>query len=308
MVSPVCAYDGGRATVSAAWRCPRHHERQSVDALDANGLSDICTLVAARLPEFASNPDVTEGTTRDDDFSLLADHCLRSGLRLPTPRQAEAPYELDRLDGETAEDREQIPWPRQEDESEHDRNDQRHGGSISPTTVTFAHPTPGHNCRADDPRLRRLTGEVIAHEQQRRLPAASVAAENARSDWRARTWVAPLFSLAAVLLVPWVVLLAVVLPSTHRSAHWDIAWAGFDIALALLLLAVAVTAWRRSPWLEGAATAAATLLFIDAWFDVLTSSTQTELVLALIEAVFVELPLALLCLMLARDAERHLAA
>jgi hypothetical protein len=129
---------------------------------------------------------------------------------------------------------------------------------------------------------------------------------NDRSDWRTPDWAVPLFALAAVVLVPTVVLLVVVLPSTHRSAHWDIAWSGFDVGLALLLLAVAVTAWRRSPWLEGAATAAATLLFVDAWFDVLTASSRTELVLALIEAVFVELPLALLCLVLARDSQRHL--
>jgi hypothetical protein len=116
-----------------------------------------------------------------------------------------------------------------------------------------------------------------------------------------------MFALASVVLVPTVVLLVVALPSTHRSAHWDVAWAGFDVALALLLLAVAVTAWRRSPWLEGAATAAATLFFVDAWFDVLTASSQTELVLAIVEAVVVELPLALLCLLLARGAQRRLA-
>jgi hypothetical protein len=137
--------------------------------------------------------------------------------------------------------------------------------------------------------------------------APAAAAVNDRDGGRAPDWVVPIFALAAVLLVPVVLLLVIVLPSTHRSAHWDIAWAGFDVILALVLLAVAVTAWRRSPWLEGAATAAATLLFIDAWFDVLTSSTRAELVLALIEAVFVELPLALLCLLLARDAERRLA-
>jgi len=130
---------------------------------------------------------------------------------------------------------------------------------------------------------------------------------NAGASGRAPDRVAPLFALAALLLVPVVVLLVIVLPSTHRSAHWDIAWAGFDVILALLLLAVAVAAWRRSAWLEGAAAAAATLLFIDAWFDVLTSSTQTELVLALAEAVLAELPLALLCLLLARNAERQLA-
>ena len=120
-------------------------------------------------------------------------------------------------------------------------------------------------------------------------------------------WVVPLFGLAAVLLVPWIVLLVYLLPSAQQASHWDIAWAGFDVGLALVLSGVALAAWRRSPWLEGAATAAATLLFVDAWFDVLTSSTRPELIVALVEAVFVELPLAVLCLLLARNAERRLA-
>src|SRR6266540_5176770 len=34
---------------------------------------------------------------------------------------------------------------------------------------------------------------------------------------------------------------------------------------------VAVAAWRGSPWLEGAASACATLSFVEAWFDVLTN-------------------------------------
>jgi predicted branched-subunit amino acid permease len=106
--------------------------------------------------------------------------------------------------------------------------------------------------------------------------------------------------------VPWVVLLVIVLPTKHESAHWDIAWAGFDVVLAVLLLAVALTAWRRSPWLESAASAAAALLFVDAWFDVLTASSGTELSIAVVEALLVELPLALLCLLLARDGERRL--
>src|SRR5436853_2750537 len=126
------------------------------------------------------------------------------------------------------------------------------------------------------------------------------------AGWRPPPWVVPLFGLAALLLVPWVVLRVFALPSEHRAAHWDIAWAGFDVALALLLLMVAVAAWRRSPWLEGAATATATLLFVDAWFDVLTSSTRAEFVVSIGEAAFVELPLAILCLLLARGAERRL--
>ena len=130
---------------------------------------------------------------------------------------------------------------------------------------------------------------------------------HARSGrWRPAPWVVPLFALAGVLLVPWSVFLVHSLPSTHASAHWDIAWAGFDVGLALLLLGVAVSGWRRSPWLEGTATAAAALLVVDAWFDITTSSTRLELAVAIAEAVLVELPLAGLCYLLARDAEHVL--
>jgi len=126
------------------------------------------------------------------------------------------------------------------------------------------------------------------------------------SKWRPPRWAVPLFGLTALVLVPWIVLLVRTLPSEHRAAHWDLAWAGFDIGLAGLLVAVAVAAWRRSPWLEGAATAAATLLIVDAWFDILTASGSHEVTIAIIEAAVAELPLALLCLLLARDTERRL--
>jgi hypothetical protein len=125
---------------------------------------------------------------------------------------------------------------------------------------------------------------------------------------RALDWVGVLFAAAALILVPWVVFLVHALPSDHRSAHWDVAWGGFDTALALLLAGVAVAALRRSPWLEGVATAAATLLFVDAWFDILTASSRSELATAIVEAAVVELPIAIFCLLLARSVERRLAA
>src|SRR5262249_34159392 len=134
--------------------------------------------------------------------------------------------------------------------------------------------------------------------------AAELAGQPAA--WRPPRWVALLFALGALVLLPWVAVLVVALPSAHRAAHWDIAWAGFDVGLALLLAAVAVTAWRRSPWLEGAATSAATLLVVEAWFDVLPSTSRAELALAVCEAALVELPLAVLCLLLAHDAARRL--
>ena len=129
-----------------------------------------------------------------------------------------------------------------------------------------------------------------------------------QTGWWPTRWVVLLFALAAIVLLPWTIFVVRSLPSTHPAAHWDIAWAGFDVALAFLLLGVALSAWRRSPWLEGAATAAATLLVVDAWFDILTSSTHLELAIASGEAVLIELPLAGLCLLLARNAERVLGS
>jgi hypothetical protein len=121
-------------------------------------------------------------------------------------------------------------------------------------------------------------------------------------------WVAEVFGAAALVLVPWVIILLQALPAAHRADHWDVAWAGLDAAMALLLSAVALAAWRGSAWLEGAATAAATLLVVDAWFDVLTSSTRAELFIAIVEAALVEIPLAAFCLFVARSAEQTLVA
>jgi hypothetical protein len=116
------------------------------------------------------------------------------------------------------------------------------------------------------------------------------------------------FALAviAVLLVPWTVYVAASLPSEHSSAHWAVAWGGFDVALAV---AAATTAWacaRRPDWLPVVASITGTLLVCDAWFDVLTSQPGGELVEALLSAALAELPLAALCFWLARDTERTL--
>jgi hypothetical protein len=53
---------------------------------------------------------------------------------------------------------------------------------------------------------------------------------------------------------------------------------------------------RHAPWLDRAAIATATLLAADAWFDVVTAGFA----LASAEAVVVELPVAVLCIFVAR--------
>jgi hypothetical protein len=112
-------------------------------------------------------------------------------------------------------------------------------------------------------------------------------------------WISPLFLLLAALLLPWVGFLFLTLPSRTVAAHWEIAWGGFDVGLALLLGGTAIALWRRSPIAEMLAAMTAAFLVCDAWFDVLTSSGTTSIVLALAEAAFIELPLAFVCIRIA---------
>jgi hypothetical protein len=124
-----------------------------------------------------------------------------------------------------------------------------------------------------------------------------------RAQYAIPSWVPLLLGLLGVMLVLWAAYLAEVLPVHHLSHHWDVAWTGFDLALATTLIGAAVAALRRSPWVSSLAAAAATLLACDAWFDVVTARDGGPQLAALAMALFVELPLALGCLWLVRRAE-----
>ena len=114
-----------------------------------------------------------------------------------------------------------------------------------------------------------------------------------------RNWPAAILAVAAVVLIPWAITLGQMLPSRHVADHWDAAWTGFDIILALALLATAWSFIRRRDLSRGLAAVSGTLLLCDAWFDVLTSSTGTDLEIAILLAVFGEVPLAAVCFLLA---------
>jgi|SRR6478735_1229050 len=117
-------------------------------------------------------------------------------------------------------------------------------------------------------------------------------------------WLAYAFVACSLALVPWTVWLYQTLPSRATADNWDVAWAGFDLALAATLLMTAVGALRRSAWTQGAAASAATLLACDIWFDVMTSQTGHELEVAVAMALVAEAPLAILCVWVARNSER----
>ena len=117
-------------------------------------------------------------------------------------------------------------------------------------------------------------------------------------------WLGYAFLVCSVVLLPWTIYLYSSLPSRATADNWDVAWAGFDVAIAVTLLATAVGALRCAPWTQGVAASAATLLFCDAWFDVMTSKNTHEFEMALLMALAVEGPLAIVCLWVARNSER----
>ncbi len=116
-------------------------------------------------------------------------------------------------------------------------------------------------------------------------------------------WITGLLSLACVALIPWTLWLTFSLPSKHISRHYDVAWVGFDVALAVAFGFTARAAYRGSHLLVPFAAATGTMLLCDAWFDVVTS-TQGERLEAILQAGFGEIPLALVCAFVVYDVER----
>jgi hypothetical protein len=116
------------------------------------------------------------------------------------------------------------------------------------------------------------------------------------------------YLVLAVLLLPWVVLLAVELPDRQLNQHYKLAWVGFDLLLAATLSRTAWLAWRRSPYLVNVASVTAALLVVDAWFDITTADSLRDRYTAIALAGLVELPLAWFSLRLARRAQQLIAA
>ncbi|WP_377271694.1 hypothetical protein [Peterkaempfera sp. SMS 1(5)a] len=102
-----------------------------------------------------------------------------------------------------------------------------------------------------------------------------------------------------LVLLPWLCVLATGLPATATAAHWPLAWIGLDALEAAGLIVTGVLASRGDVRHALAATATATLLVIDAWFDTTTATAGSDLDMAAAMACCAELPLAALCVWLA---------
>ena len=114
-----------------------------------------------------------------------------------------------------------------------------------------------------------------------------------------------LYVLAAAALIPWTVYLAVSLPKRDIDTHYRGAWVGFDLLLVAAIVLTAYWAFRVDTRVQLPATATATLLLVDAWFDVMTAGGRKATATAVLLAVCVELPAAGFSLWLARRVNHN---
>jgi len=113
------------------------------------------------------------------------------------------------------------------------------------------------------------------------------------------------YMVMGLALIPWTVYLAVSLPKRQVDTHYRGAWVGFDLLLVVAIVLTAYYAFRMDDRVQLPAMATATLLLVDAWFDVMTAGSRTATLEALLMALVVEIPAALFSLFVARQVNRH---
>jgi hypothetical protein len=104
-----------------------------------------------------------------------------------------------------------------------------------------------------------------------------------------------LFMMACCIgLAAWIAVLILTLPGRYTSHDWPAAWIGLDIAELVGFAATAWAAWHQRQILIFLMIVTGTLLVCDAWFDVALEYGSRGFVVALLSALLIELPLAVL--------------
>lgn len=106
-------------------------------------------------------------------------------------------------------------------------------------------------------------------------------------------------------LLPWMYVLAAGLPAVMTAPRWPAAWIGLDILEAAGLITTGLLAARGDRRHALAAAATTALLVVDAWFDTMTATSDSDLGAAIAMALCPELPLAAVCGWLAIRASRQ---
>jgi len=121
-----------------------------------------------------------------------------------------------------------------------------------------------------------------------------------------RTRILTLLTGAASIEILWTIYIGIELPRHYVANHWNVAWVGLDVAQIAMIFATAWAAWRRRAILSLFATAAGTLLLIDAWFDV-TTARRGDLLQSVLFAAVLEVPWAMVLFWLTRRTIRQIS-
>jgi len=108
------------------------------------------------------------------------------------------------------------------------------------------------------------------------------------------SWVATVYVIFALALIPWTIYLAYSLPIRHIEKHWDLSWVGLDIGIIIILLLTGFLASIKSRLVIISFSVAASFLLVDAWFDLISAKPGAEFFQALVLAIIVEIPLSIL--------------
>ncbi|MBD0689914.1 hypothetical protein BG452_06855 [Streptomyces sp. CBMA123] len=128
-----------------------------------------------------------------------------------------------------------------------------------------------------------------------------MGSEHPAADRTRRLLAGALLAVSA-LLFAWILVLGSITRGQAEVRNWSTAWVGLDVLQVAGLVATGRLLVRRSRLTALAAAAAATLLLLDAWFDVMTAEGGGAWYTALAMALLVELPASLALTALARSA------
>jgi hypothetical protein len=154
---------------------------------------------------------------------------------------------------------------------------------------------------------KKFDADVLASltEDERRQLLRQLVSTERRSGARPGTswrWdlLLVLIICGCIVLAAWIGYLAVILPTFYRAGSWRGAWVGFDLAELAAFAATGWAAWKRRQVLIICLIVLATLLLCDAWFDVVLDARTAGFLGSLLSALLVEVPIALLAIVVAR--------
>lgn len=139
---------------------------------------------------------------------------------------------------------------------------------------------------------------------------ADFTAEFSRLCRTVRGWdrTTQLLAGSAAGLIPWIVVLAMTLPSHAVARNWSTVWIGFDMLMAAAFAFTARLYVRHDPRVGIMAAVVATLLIVDSWFDTSTAAIGIDCAESWLSAIFVEIPIAFFCARLAWRSASALTA